>query len=50
MGEEKIAAFYDDAVKKAYDAHSAAKAYYLRSLSIEPACHGVPALESIRGV
>jgi 2-polyprenyl-6-methoxyphenol hydroxylase-like FAD-dependent oxidoreductase len=36
MGEEKIAAFYDDPVKKAYDAHSLAKAYHLRSLSIEP--------------
>ena len=35
MGEEKIAAFYDDPVKGAYDAHSAAKAYHLRSLSIE---------------
>src|SRR5712691_3119800 len=36
MGEEKIAAFYDDPVKKACDAHSLAKAYHLRSLSIEP--------------
>jgi 2-polyprenyl-6-methoxyphenol hydroxylase-like FAD-dependent oxidoreductase len=35
MGEEKIAAFYDDPVKKACDAHSLAKAYHLRSLSIE---------------
>ena len=35
MGEEKIAAFYDDAVKVACDAASAAKAYYLRSLSTE---------------
>ena len=35
MGEEKIAAFYDDAVKVASDAHSAAKAIYLRSLSTE---------------
>lgn len=35
MGEEKIAAFYDDPVKGAYDAHSAAKAYHLRSLSTE---------------
>ncbi len=35
MGVEKIAAFYDDPVKRACDAHSAAKAYHLRSLSIE---------------
>jgi 2-polyprenyl-6-methoxyphenol hydroxylase-like FAD-dependent oxidoreductase len=37
MGEEKIAAFYDDPVKQACDAHSAAKAYYMRSLSIDTA-------------
>ncbi len=35
MGEEKTGAFYDDPIKRAYDTHSAAKAYYLRSLSIE---------------
>ena len=35
MGVDKIAAFYDDAVKQACDAFSAAKAYYLRSLSTE---------------
>jgi 2-polyprenyl-6-methoxyphenol hydroxylase-like FAD-dependent oxidoreductase len=35
MGAEKIAAFYDDRVKQAYDAHSAAKARYVRSLSME---------------
>jgi len=35
MGAEKIAAFYDDPVKQACDAHSAAKAYHLRSLSID---------------
>ena len=35
MDEEKIAAFYGDAVKLACDAQSAAKARYLRSLSIE---------------
>jgi 2-polyprenyl-6-methoxyphenol hydroxylase-like FAD-dependent oxidoreductase len=35
MGEEKIAAFYDDPVRSAYHAHSLAKAYHLRSLSIE---------------
>ena len=35
MGEEKIAAFYDDEVKQACDAHSQAKAYYLRSLSTD---------------
>jgi 2-polyprenyl-6-methoxyphenol hydroxylase-like FAD-dependent oxidoreductase len=36
MGVDKIAAFYDDPVKQASDIHSATKAYYLRSLSIEP--------------
>jgi 2-polyprenyl-6-methoxyphenol hydroxylase-like FAD-dependent oxidoreductase len=36
MGEDKIAQFYDDPIKKAYDLHSHTKAYYLRSLSIEP--------------
>ena len=35
MGAEKIAAFYDDPVKTDCDAASAAKAYYLRSLSTE---------------
>jgi 2-polyprenyl-6-methoxyphenol hydroxylase-like FAD-dependent oxidoreductase len=35
MGEEKIAAFYDDAIKQACDDHSAAKAHYLRSLSTD---------------
>jgi len=35
MGADKIAAFYDDPVKQAYDAHSAAKARYVRSLSME---------------
>jgi len=35
MGTEKIAAFYDDPVKRACDAHSAAKAYHLRSFSID---------------
>lgn len=35
MGEEKIAAFYDDPVKIACDAHSFNKAFYLRSLSVE---------------
>jgi 2-polyprenyl-6-methoxyphenol hydroxylase-like FAD-dependent oxidoreductase len=35
MGEEKIAAFYDDPVKAAYDAHSLTKAFHLRSLSVE---------------
>jgi 2-polyprenyl-6-methoxyphenol hydroxylase-like FAD-dependent oxidoreductase len=36
MDEAKIAAFYDDPVKQAYDAHSATKAFHLRSLSIDP--------------
>jgi 2-polyprenyl-6-methoxyphenol hydroxylase-like FAD-dependent oxidoreductase len=35
MDEGKIAAFYDDPVKTACDAWSAAKAYQLRSLSVE---------------
>ena len=35
MGEEKIGGFYDDAVKAASDAQSAAKALYLRSLSTD---------------
>jgi 2-polyprenyl-6-methoxyphenol hydroxylase-like FAD-dependent oxidoreductase len=36
MGVAKISGFYDDPVKRACDAHSLAKAYQLRSLSIEP--------------
>lgn len=36
MGEDKIAAFYDDEVKQACDAHSTAKAHFLRALSTEP--------------
>jgi 2-polyprenyl-6-methoxyphenol hydroxylase-like FAD-dependent oxidoreductase len=35
MGDDKIAAFYADPAKQACDAHSMAKAYYLRSLSLE---------------
>jgi 2-polyprenyl-6-methoxyphenol hydroxylase-like FAD-dependent oxidoreductase len=35
MDEDKIAAFYDDPVKTACDAWSTAKAYQLRSLSID---------------
>ena len=35
MGAEKIAAFYDDAEKKACEARCLAKAYHLRSLSID---------------
>ncbi|MGH6771525.1 MAG: FAD-dependent oxidoreductase [Xanthobacteraceae bacterium] len=35
MGVEKIAAFYDDPFKRICDAHSTAKAYHLRSLSID---------------
>ena len=34
MGEAKIAAFYDDPVKKASDDSSAAKAFDLRSLTL----------------
>ena len=36
MGAEKIAAFYDDPAKRGYDAHSAEKAFHLRSLTCEP--------------
>ena len=36
MNEGKIAAFYDDPVKTACDAWSAAKAYNFRSVSIDP--------------
>ena len=36
MGAEKIAAFYDDPVKTAYDEHSAEKAFDLRALTIDP--------------
>jgi 2-polyprenyl-6-methoxyphenol hydroxylase-like FAD-dependent oxidoreductase len=35
MGTEKIASFYTDPVKRACDAHSIAKAYSLRSLSMD---------------
>jgi 2-polyprenyl-6-methoxyphenol hydroxylase-like FAD-dependent oxidoreductase len=34
MGMEKISTFYDDPVKRACDAHSVAKAYQLRSISL----------------
>jgi len=36
MGAEKIAAFYADPVRAAYHAHSAHKAFHLRSLTIDP--------------
>jgi len=36
MGADKIAAFYEDSVREAYHAHSAYKAFHLRSLTIEP--------------
>ena len=36
MGEDKIAAFYDDPIKQACDSTSLARAYFLRSLSTEP--------------
>jgi 2-polyprenyl-6-methoxyphenol hydroxylase-like FAD-dependent oxidoreductase len=36
MGADKIAAFYEDPVKRAYDAQSADKAFFLRSLTIDP--------------
>jgi 2-polyprenyl-6-methoxyphenol hydroxylase-like FAD-dependent oxidoreductase len=37
MNEEKISAFYDDPYKAACDKQSLARAYYVRSLSIDPA-------------
>jgi 2-polyprenyl-6-methoxyphenol hydroxylase-like FAD-dependent oxidoreductase len=37
MGADKIAAFYDDPVKRACDESSLAKAYELRSLTVDPA-------------
>jgi 2-polyprenyl-6-methoxyphenol hydroxylase-like FAD-dependent oxidoreductase len=36
MDEDKIGEFYDDPVKRACDEYSAAKAFWLRSFSIEP--------------
>ena len=36
MGAEKIAAFYEDPARAAYHAHSAHKAFHLRSLTIDP--------------
>ena len=36
MGKHKIAAFYEDPVKTACDEQSLARAYFVRSLSIEP--------------
>jgi hypothetical protein len=39
MNRDKIEAFYDDPIKTACDAWSTAKAYHLRSLSID---HGLP--------
>ena len=36
MDADKIAAFYQDPVKRAYDTHSAEKAFFLRALTIEP--------------
>jgi 2-polyprenyl-6-methoxyphenol hydroxylase-like FAD-dependent oxidoreductase len=36
MGADKIAAFYADPAKRDYDAHSAEKAFHLRSLTVEP--------------
>jgi hypothetical protein len=35
MGVDKIAAFYDDPIKRACDAWSSAKAYSFRSVSID---------------
>jgi 2-polyprenyl-6-methoxyphenol hydroxylase-like FAD-dependent oxidoreductase len=41
MGAEKIAAFYDDPVKQASDAYSTAKAYGLRSFTLDTSLAGV---------
>ena len=43
MGAEKIAAFYDDPVKRACDRHSFDKAFTLRSVSIDEGLPGAPA-------
>ena len=49
MGEEKIAAFYDDPVKQASDAYSTEKAYGLRSFTIDTSLAGVgAALDQVR--
>jgi len=39
MGVDKIAAFYDDPIKRACDAWSSAKAYSFRSVSIDAGLH-----------
>jgi 2-polyprenyl-6-methoxyphenol hydroxylase-like FAD-dependent oxidoreductase len=55
MGEAKIAAFYDDPVKRACDEQSAAKAFHLRSFSMDASLPWAAqrwtrfALHSIRG-
>jgi 2-polyprenyl-6-methoxyphenol hydroxylase-like FAD-dependent oxidoreductase len=36
MGAAKIASFYEDPAKLAYDTHAITKAFYLRSLTIDP--------------
>jgi len=36
MGADKIAAFYEDAVRQEYHAHARHKAFHLRSLTVEP--------------
>lgn len=41
MGEDKIAAFYDDPVKRACDDYSAAKAFSLRSFTLDTSPIGV---------
>jgi 2-polyprenyl-6-methoxyphenol hydroxylase-like FAD-dependent oxidoreductase len=41
MGEDKIAAFYDDPVKQACDESSLAKAYDLRSFTVDPGLNWV---------
>jgi 2-polyprenyl-6-methoxyphenol hydroxylase-like FAD-dependent oxidoreductase len=40
MGEEKIAAFYDDPVKQASDAYSTAKAFGLRAFTLDTSLAG----------
>ena len=41
MGADKISAFYDDPVKQACDDHSLAKAYELRSFTVDPGLNWV---------
>jgi len=41
MGEDKIAAFYDDPVKRACDDYSAEKAFSLRAFTLDTSAMGI---------